>query len=299
MRLKDVGALFALAALWGASFLFIRIASPKIGPFLTIEARVVIAGFALLVYMMLTKRSANFKQWWKQYLVIGALNAAIPFSLIALAAIYLNASILAIVNSMTPLFTALAVWIYMKESLTLRKGIGILIGLVGVIILVGWSPIPSTKEVIISIICSILSTISYAFSGVYVKKTFANVPALSLATGQQIGAAIVLLPIAMFNLPTSWAPFSLVVIFSVIGLALLCTSIAYLFYFSLMESVGPTKTLSVTYLVPIFGMLWGMVFLQEKITLGMVLGLLVILSSVLLISDIPLKSKLETTKKAI
>lgn len=297
MRLKEIGALFALAALWGASFLFIRIASPEIGPLLTIEARVTIAGLALLLFVLLTKKSADFKQWWKQYLIIGALNAAIPFTFIAIAAIHLNASIMAIVNALTPLCTAFAVWICMKEKLTFKKSIGMLIGVVGVIILVGWSPIPSTKEVYIAIGCSILSTISYGFAGVYIKKTFTKVSPLSLATGQQIGAAIVLLPFTLFYLPTTTATFSLVVILSVVGLALFCTSIAYLFYFYLIETVGPTKTLSVTFLVPLFGMIWGFVFLQEKITFGMMFGLLVILSSVLLISDISFGSKVNSIKR--
>ncbi|AGK52600.1 DMT family transporter [Bacillus sp. 1NLA3E] len=297
MRLKEIGALFALAALWGASFLFIRIASPEIGPLFTIEARVTIAGLALFLFVLLTKRSANFKQWWRQYLIIGALNAGIPFTLIAIAAIHLNASIMAIVNALTPLCTALAVWIWLGEKLTFKKSIGMLIGVIGVAILVGWSPIPSTKEVFLAIGCSILSTISYGFAGVYIKKTFTTVSPLSLATGQQIGAAIVLLPFTLFYLPTSTETFSIVVILSVVGLALFCTSIAYLFYFYLIESVGPTKTLSVTFLVPLFGMLWGFVFLHEKITFGMMIGLLVILSSVLLISDVSFGSKQNSVKR--
>lgn len=293
MNLKELGALFALAALWGASFLFIRIASPELGPIFTIEARVTIAGLALLLFVLLTKRTADFKRWWKQYLMIGALNAAIPFTLIAIAAIHLNASIMAIVNALTPICTAFAVWIWMKERLTLRKAVGMVIGMGGVIILVGWSPIPSTTEVYIAVGCSILSTIAYGFAGVYVKRTFQDVSPLSLATGQQIGAAIVLLPISLFYLPSSTGSFSLIVVLSVVGLALFCTSIAYLLYFYLMEHVGPTKTLSVTFLVPIFGMVWGFILLQEKITLGMMLGLLVILSSVVLISDISIGAKAE------
>jgi drug/metabolite transporter (DMT)-like permease len=297
MNRKELGALFTLAALWGASFLFIRIAAPQIGPIFTIEVRVAIAGLALLFFVWVTKRSADFKIWWKQYLIIGALNAAIPFTFIAIAAIHLNASVMAIVNALTPICTALAVWIWMKEKLTLRKGIGMIIGLIGVMILVGWSPIPLTTEVYIAIGCSILSTISYGFAGVYIKKTFTHVSPLSLATGQQIGAAIVLLPITLFYLPTSTASFSPIVVLSVIGLALFCTSIAYLFYFYLIDHVGPTKTLSVTFLVPLFGMIWGFVFLQEKITFGMLMGLLIILSSVLLISDIKLGTKVESEKR--
>lgn len=289
MKLKDVLAMFGLAALWGASFLFIRIASPIIGPFLTIEGRVTIAGLALLVFIWITKRSLDLRLRWKQYLTIGALNAAIPFTLIAAAALHLNASLSAILNSMTPLFTALVMWLWMKEKLTLRKWAGILCGMIGVVILVGWSSIPFTREVLLSIGLCTLSTISYSFAGVYAKKAFVGVPALSLAAGQQLGAATLLLPFTLVVLPATPTSVSPLVIYSVLGLALLCTAIAYLLYFYLIASVGPTKTLSVTFLIPLFGMLWGVIFLQEQITGGMIAGLAIILISILLISDIPLR----------
>jgi drug/metabolite transporter (DMT)-like permease len=289
MNIKDVGALFGLAALWGASFLFIRIASPAIGPFLTIQGRVTIAAIVLLIYMAFIGRSAEFKQRWKQYLMIGLLNAAIPFMLIATAALHLNASMAAILNSMTPLFTALVMWGWMKEKLTVKKWIGIFTGIGGVAILVGWSPIPYTPAVIIAIILSILSTVSYGFAGVYAKKTFARAAPLSLAAGQQIGASLVLFPFTLFYFPTTALSPTPIVAFSVIGLAVFCTAIAYLLYFYLIESVGPTKTLSVTFLIPLFGMIWGVVFLNEKITLGMIAGLLVILSSIFLIADVRLR----------
>ena len=286
MTAKDIAALFGLAALWGASFLFIRIASPAIGPFLTIQGRVTIAAVALLIYIFMIGQSTRWRQLWKQYLIIGALNAAIPFTLIATASLHLNASILAIINSMTPLFTALAVWGWMKEKLSTKKWIGIFVGIIGVAILVGWSPIPFTSEVIIAILLSILSTVSYGFAGVYAKKAFDGVPPLSVAYGQQIGATLLLIPFTLFNLPKSTSVITPIVGLSVVGVALLCTAIGYLLYFYLITSVGPTKTLSVTFMIPLFGMIWGGVFLNEQITIGMIAGLFVILGSIFLISDI-------------
>jgi drug/metabolite transporter (DMT)-like permease len=192
-----------------------------------------------------------------QYLIIGALNAAIPFTLIATAELRLNASMGAILNSLTPLFTAIVSWGWMKEKLTIRKWLGILTGIVGVVILVGWSPMPFTKDVLISIGSSILSTVSYGIAGVYAKKAFTGVPPLSLAAGQQMGASVLLLPLTLIYLPSSITAVSSIVILSVLGLALLCTAIAYLLYFYLIASVGPMKTLSVTFLIPLFGMIWG------------------------------------------
>jgi drug/metabolite transporter (DMT)-like permease len=133
-----------------------------------------------------------------------------------------------------------------------------------------------------------LSTISYGIAGVYAKKALVGVPPLSLAAGQQIGAAILLFPFTFLNFTASSDKISGVAILAVLGLALFCTAIAYLLYFYLIESVGPTKTLSVTFLIPVFGMIWGVLILKEHITLGMLFGFLVILCGVYLISDIRL-----------
>jgi drug/metabolite transporter (DMT)-like permease len=291
MSFKELIALFGLAALWGASFLFIRIAAPVFGPILTIEGRVAIAALALVLYLLITRKSLDFSKRWKQYIIIGALNAAIPFTLIATSALYLTASMSSILNSLTPLFTALIVWGWMNETLSPRKWVGILVGVIGVVLLVGWSTIPFTKETIIAIGLAVLSTISYGLAGVYAKKTFVGVAPISLASGQQIAAAILLIPFTFFNLPNTTSNFSLIPILAVLALALFCTAIAYLFYFYLIENVGPTKTLSVTFLIPVFGMIWGVLILNENITLGMLVGFVVILMGVLLISDIKLPTK--------
>lgn len=293
MSLKELIALIGLAALWGASFLFIRIAAPIFGPILTIEGRVSIAALALVIYLVITRKSLDFSKRWKQYIIIGALNAAIPFTLIATSALHLTASMSSILNSLTPLFTAIIVWGWMNESFSTKKWIGILVGVIGVVLLVGWSTIPFTKETIIAIGLAVLSTISYGLAGVYAKKTFEGVAPLSLAAGQQIAAAILLIPFTLVNLPKTTSTFTLIPILAVLALALFCTAVAYLLYFYLIENVGPTKTLSVTFLIPVFGMIWGVLILNEKITMGMLVGFIVILVSVFLISDIklPIKSK--------
>jgi drug/metabolite transporter (DMT)-like permease len=301
LNTKELGALFGLAAIWGASFLFIRIASPVLGPFLTMQGRVTIAGIALLIYLWFVRQTVDFKRLWKQYLIIGALNAAIPFSLIATAALHLEASMSAILNSLTPLFTALVGWGWMKERLTVRKWIAMLMGIMGVVVLVGWSHLPLTKEVIAAVVFSVLSTISYAFAGVYAKTACSGVSPLSMAIGQQMGATVLMLPLAALDLPIPASSLSLVVIFSVLGLALLCTAVGYLLYFYLISSAGPTKAASVTFLIPLFGMIWGVVFLHESVTPGMLYGLMMILSSIFLLSDLSLQSlrkKQNRTKSA-
>jgi drug/metabolite transporter (DMT)-like permease len=285
MNRNEMMALLGLAALWGASFLFIRISSPVLGPFLTIQGRVTIAAVALLIYMVGVKKSLEWKKRWKPYLIIGLLNAVIPSIFIAVAALQLPASMSAILNSLTPLFTALVAWGWLGESMTLRKWLGIFIGTFGVALLVGWSSVPFTINVIIACMLSILSTVSYGFAGVYTKKYLAGVPALSLAAGQQVGATLILLPVTLIFWRESFQAVTPLAVFSMIGLALFCTTFAYLLYFYLIESAGPTIAASVTLLIPFFGIVWGMVFLNETITWGMIVGLFIILGSIFLISD--------------
>lgn len=284
MKPKELGALLLLGALWGASFIFIRIAAPVLGPIWLIDLRVWIAGIVLLIYALIVRKLPDFKREWKYYLMLGLLNAAIPFTLIAYSAVHLNASLTAILNATTPLFTAIVARFWLKEYLSVRKVIGILIGLAGVCILMGWSAVPFTLEVWLSIGASLTAALFYGIGSVYTKRTFTNTPALSLSIGQQLAAGIILIPLSAVTVPT--ATISLTVMIAVLGLAVLCTAIGYLLYFYLVEHVGPTKTVSVTFLVPLFGILWGILLLNEHITLGTIVGLIVIFIGVILMNGI-------------
>ncbi|ODP26268.1 putative transporter YdfC [Paenibacillus nuruki] len=290
MKPKELGALLLLGALWGASFIFIRIAAPVLGPIWLIDLRVWIAGIVLLIYAFIVRKLPDFKKEWKYYLMLGLLNAAIPFSLIAYSAVHLNASLTAILNATTPLFTAIVARIWLKEYLSVRKVIGILIGLVGVCILMGWSSVPFTLEVWLSIGASLTAALFYGIGSVYTKLTFTNTPALSLSIGQQLAAGIILIPLSVVTVPT--VTISLTVMIAVLGLAVLCTAIGYLLYFYLVEHVGPTKTVSVTFLVPLFGIFWGILLLNEHITLGTIVGLIVIFIGVILMNGVQKTKKI-------
>ncbi|CEG28615.1 DMT family transporter [Bacillus sp. B-jedd] len=286
MRLKELAVLFALAALFGSSFLFVRIASPAIGPYLTTHGRAAFAALGLLAIALLFRKPIDLKLRWKQYFIIGALNSAIPFTLVSLAALHLNASLLAIINAMVPFFTAIAVWAWLKEKLTFAKSAGILLGLIGVVITVGWSPVEPSLEVFLACLCSLLSTISYAFGGVYAKKTFKDSSPFAVSTGQLIGATILLIPITVVGFPAQPLAISPAVLYSVLGVAIFSTALGYVLYYYLIKNVGPTKTVTVTFLIPPFGMVWGAIFLNEQITAGMIAGLLIILGSLALITGI-------------
>ncbi|MCA1666696.1 MAG: DMT family transporter, partial [Thermomicrobia bacterium] len=286
MRIKDVAMLLLLAALWGGSFLFMRIAAPVLGPVVLAELRVGIAGIALLVYAAAIRSLPAFRAQGAKYLLLGALNAAIPYTLIGAAELRLTTSLASILNATTPLFAAVVAAVWLKDRLDAKRGIGLVLGIVGVAILVGWSPLALNAIIVLSVGASLGAALSYALAGIFSKVAFSGMPPLALAIGQQLGAGLLLLPLA---LPTAVITrpgqgLSVGVALAVIALALLCTSLAYLLYFSLIASVGPMKTLSVTYLVPVFGIIWSALFLHERLHAGTLIGLAIILASVALVT---------------
>jgi len=275
---KTWSMLIFLAAIWGGSFLLIRIAAPALGSIFLMAVRVALAAAGLLAYALVQASRPDYSKQWKQYLVVGALNNAIPFVLIANAVIDLNASLSAILNATTPLFTALVAAVWIGEPFGWRRGLGVMMGILGVVILVGFSPIPFSAKVLLAVAQSLLAALSYGLGAVYTRTRFQGANPMHTALGQLSGSTFLLFPLAAFSLPV--APPSLTVVLAVATLALLCTSFAYLIYFRLITSAGPTTTVSVTFLVPFFSILWGVIFLQEPLSLGMLLGLSVILGSV-------------------
>jgi drug/metabolite transporter (DMT)-like permease len=288
VKIIDLGLLILLGAIWGASFLFIRIASPVVGPIVLMDLRVLIASFALFAYCCFIGQRKTFlaawKTRWKSYLVLGLLNAAIPFTLIAVAALNVTASILAILNSTTPLFGAVIAAVWLKDRFTLRRGIGLAIGFSGVLVLVGWSPIPLDLVKILSMLAMLTAAFAFALGGVYSQVAFKGYPPVIMSIGQQFAAGLILFPLNFAFLPGAFPDFR--AILAILGLALLSTAIAYLIYFRLMNRVGPAKTLTVTFLLPGFGILWGVLFLNEPLNATMFIGLGIILISILIVTEV-------------
>lgn len=277
--------LLLLGAIWGASFLFIRMAVPSLGPLLLMDARVFLAAGALLLYAALFRRIPDLRTRWREFLLLGALNAAIPFTLIAFAQLTLTASLAAIINSTTPLFTALVAAFWINEPLTVRKAIGALLGIGGVALLVGDSPLQVDTTLILAVIASLIAAFCYGLGNVYASEHFRETSVLTTSIGQLLGAGLLLLLPSLTAIPTTPPPPDAVL--ALVALALLSTSFAYLLYFYLIHHIGPTRTAAVTFLVPIFGTLWGVLFLQEPFTSGMLVGMGVILGSVGLVTGTP------------
>lgn len=284
MRSKDLLALIVLGALWGGSFFFIRVAVPALGPFLLMELRVGLAVLALAPFTIALGSVPELRARWKQFLVMGTLNNAVPFSLIGIAEITITASLAAILNSTTVLFAALVAAVWLGEPLTPRKIAGVTLGVVGVAVLVGLDPLPVNRAVLLAVGAMLLAAFFYALAGTYAKRTFSGVRPLVMATGQQAAAAAILLPLAVSTLPGE-AP-SLPVALSALGLAILCSAVAYLLYFRLIANVGPTSTLTVTFLAPGFGVLFGVALLGEPFGFGTLAGLATILLSVALVTGV-------------
>ena len=285
VKARDLGALVALAAVWGGSFLFIRVAAPVVGPVTLAGVRVVLAGLALALYALATRVNLDLRRRWKSFLVVGLLNSAIPFVLIGAAELRLTAGLAAILNATTPLFGALVAAVWLRDRLTVGKVVGLLIGLAGVVLLMGWSSLPLTTTTVLAVGASLLGALSYALASVYTKRAFKGVPALAIATGQQLGAAAILVPITLpvAAVTSPWAHLTPGVLWAMVTLALLCTSAAYIIFFYLIGSVGPVPATSVTFLVPAFGLVWSAIFLHEPLTLGTFGGMAIIFVGVLLV----------------
>lgn len=287
MTPRSWGALLLLSALWGGSFLFMRVAAPVLGPLLLACLRVLIAGLALLAYALSRRQLPPPGPNWRPFLVIGTINSALPFALIAAASVYLPASLTATLNATTPLFGALVGALWLGEPLTFRKLGGLALGLLGVAALVGLGPLPLSPALFLSAGASLLAALLYGVGAAYTKRKAAGVSPLALATYSQLSASLVLLPTLALARPVQLP--TPTVLASVLALALLSTALAYLLYFGLIQRAGPSNALLVTYLAPAFGVLWGTLLLAEPLTVGMVAGFGLLLTSVTLLTRGPSK----------
>jgi len=275
MTLRDLFDFILLAALWGASFLFMRIAAPAFGPLAIADVRTAIAALVLLLLLVWRGGVAELAPNALRFLLLGAFNSAIPFTLFAYAALSISAGLASILNATVPLFAALVAWIWLRDRLSSLQWAGLAIGFGGVLWLSadqasfkpggeGWA-----------IAAGLIASVSYGISGNLAKRHFAHIRPLAVATGSQIAAAVLLLPLTLFYLPPAM-PGALDWL-ALIALGVLCTGIAYALYFRLIARIGPTKTMAVTFLIPAFAIVWGVIFLDESVTLVMLGGCAVIL----------------------
>ena len=279
MKARDLADLLLLAALWGGSFLFMRVAAPEFGPLALIEMRVAIAA-AFLVGLVALRRPAAFGALRRDagaIAIVGTLNSALPFVLFAYAVLSLTAGVASILNATTPLFGALVAWLWLGDRLSTGRVLGLAIGFVGVLVLVwGRAGAPGGAGSLLAVAAALGASLSYGVSASYTKRRLTGVDPLALAAGSQLSAAVLLAPLALAAWPTQ--PVSTQAWGCALLLAVGSTAIAYVIFFRLIARIGPARAITVTFLVPVFGVLWGWLALGEAPTVAMAAGAAVVLA---------------------
>ncbi|MFQ2913033.1 DMT family transporter [Aeromonas caviae] len=290
MRPSDYGRLLALAAIWGASFLFMRIAAPAFGSVNTTFLRVFFALVGLAAMLLLLRTPMRFQGKLKSAMVLGIINSGVPFLMYAIAALWLPAGYSAILNATTPLMGALIGFSFFSETLTWRKWAGVMLGLMGITLITTTGEVNLSGNLIIGVLACLIATACYGCAGFLTRRWITErggLDAKLVAFGSQIGAVLFLLPFFGYTLVTGpavdWAQPD--VWASVLAVGFLCTAFAYLLYFRLIADIGPLRSLTVTFLIPPFGILWGYLVLGETLTGGFVFGGAVVCLAVWLVTS--------------
>ena len=278
MKPTDIIELLLLGTLWGGSFLFMRIAAPEFGPVALVAVRVFVATLVLLPFLLRAGQGASLVEHWPQLLFFGAINSALPFSLFAFATLSLSAGYTAVINAVAPLFTAIVAFIWLRERLHQLAIIGLGIGFGGVVLLVSDKFSLDGGLASIGIVAGMCASFLYGIAANYTKVRFTGIGSLVLATGSQLGASILLLPLCIWFWPDTMPSTKSWLAVLVLGVA--CTGVAYIFFFRLLARLGPSRAITVTFLVPLTAMIFGALLLGEVISSSMMLGCALILLGV-------------------
>lgn len=276
MKARDLVDLVLLAALWGASFLFTRIAAPAFGAFALAEVRIAVAALVLLPLLAWRDDVGQLFERAPQFVLLGAVQTAVPFTLFAWAALSITAGMASVLNATAPMFVALIAWIWLRDRLSAWQWLGMVLGLAGVSWLAADQAALRTGGTLWALAAGLLASVFYGLGANITKRLFTGVPARAVAAGTQTAAALMLAPLAWMFWPATppgvldWAAAG--------ALGVFCTGLAYLLYFRLIARVGASKAMTVTFLIPAFAMLWGALFLDERITSAMLGGCGVILA---------------------
>jgi drug/metabolite transporter (DMT)-like permease len=270
LRSLDAVELLALGSIWGCSFLFMRLASPEFGPVPLIALRVTTAALFLLPILVWTGNPRAPWQRRGEMLVIGFFNSAFPFCLFAFATLSLTGGFTAVLNATAPLFTAVVAYLWVGERLSRLGAFGLLVGLFGVVVLV-WDKLgvdPGSAP--LAIAAGLLGACSYGIAANHARVRFSGIGSLEMAGGSQVAASILLLPLCWFWWPET-VP-STQAWLAMLALGIPCTGIAYILYFRLLSRLGPSRAVTVTYIVPLAAMVFGALLMDESVTLRMLAG---------------------------
>ncbi|MBI2306071.1 MAG: DMT family transporter [Rhodocyclales bacterium] len=288
MNKANLCRLLALAAIWGASFLFMRIGAPAVGPAALIFLRVALAALFLAAVAASLRKPLQLARHWRHYLVLGLFNSALPFLLFAHAALTVSASLLAILNATAPLWGALLGAVVTRTQLSAKAACGLLLGVAGVAVLAGIEAAALPAGGGLAIAAALGAALCYGIATTYARTTTA-VDAFANAHGSMWAATVWVAPALLFA-PLPPALPGVPVIAAIVALGVVCSGIAYLLYFRLIAEIGATPTLAVTFLIPAFGVLWGHLFLDEAVGWHTLAGAMLVLAGTALTTGFSLRA---------
>jgi drug/metabolite transporter (DMT)-like permease len=284
MQVRDFVELVLLASIWGAAFIFTRTATPEFGPISLITLRTALASLILLPFVCNRVAFRQLAQHWRGILVVGLTNTAIPFCLFSYSLLHIGAGYASVMNATAPMFGALIGWLWLKQRLSVFAVQGLLIGFMGVTVLSTAQASEFNTLSILPTVATLVATTLYGYAGCFTKQFLSDVKPTVLAAGSLFAATLCLLPLNIWFMPDtlpsakSWG--------DAIALGALCTALAYLMYFRLMANVGPSNVLTVAYLIPAFGIMWGIILLNETFTPLMWFGVMLVICGVLLVTGV-------------
>lgn len=287
MRTRHFAQLVGLSALWGASFLFLRIASPALGPLTLAGLRVSLAIVALVLIMRALRQPWPWKHW-RELTMLGALTVAVPFLLYAWAALRLPAGYSALLNTTAVLFGTLASAWFKEDTLTARKLLGCAVGFVGVALIVQLGPVRLDAPTIAAVVACIVASCCYGASTPLMKRATTRMEPLAIAAGIHVAALVFVTPGALWALPR--AQFTPAAMFSVLVLGVITSGVAYWIHLRIIRQVSPVAAISPAFMIPVFGVTWGHLFLGEELSSGIFVGgALVLLATALVTGFNPFK----------
>ena len=278
VSLRDISELIFLSAIWGSSFLFLRLTSPVFGPIFLIEMRVLSGLAVLLPLVLFLGKLAEFQKHWKMIAAVSLMNMAIPFCFFAFSAVYIGAGLLSIINATVPIFSACVAYVVYRERLSRSSLLGLLIGFLGVVVLMfnpgesfgssGW----------LAILSALLACLLYGTAINLTVNNLQGVSGLTITAGGLFVSSLVLLPFALWARPEVLPVGN--IWWSVFALGIICTGFGFVMFYRLIDRIGAGRAIMTTYLIPVFSILWGNIFLGESVTLIMVVGCILVLLGV-------------------
>ena len=278
VSLRDISELIFLSAIWGSSFLFLRLTSPVFGPIFLIEMRVLSGLAVLLPLVLFLGKLAEFQKHWKMIAAVSLMNMAIPFCFFAFSAVYIGAGLLSIINATVPIFSACVAYVVYQERLSRSSLLGLLIGFLGVVVLMfnpgesfgssGW----------LAILSSLFACLLYGAAINLTVNNLQGITGLTITAGGLFVSSAVLLPFAFWARPEVFPVGN--IWWSVFALGIVCTGFGFVMFYRLIDRIGAGRAIMTTYLIPVFSILWGNIFLGESVTLIMVVGCILVLLGV-------------------